>query len=193
MAEEQIKDASRSSVNLGIAPETNALPNAEIHRGTPDQFSRPATYLPGHARLSPGDVADGKPAAKSEQPGKADPMRQPTPVPHPVRASDFARGMGVPPPGTVAGLVSGERGAVGPVDPATALFGANGNRPDFGQLKEIDPSNALPNNDDARLRSRQPVIDTSPSTGTATPAITKTPDVTTPWGPPDAWSKDKAR
>lgn len=188
MAEEQIKDADRSSVNLGIAPETNALPEVEIHRGTPDQFSRPATYLPGHARLSPGNgIPQGKPAAKVEQPGLATPPDELSPTPHPVRAEDFARGMGVPPPGTVAGLVSGERGRVGPVDPETALFGANGHRPDGGQLKPIDPSNVVPNQDGARLVSRQPQIDTSPPDRGP---VYKTPEATSPWGPPDAWRKE---
>ncbi|HWW87041.1 MAG TPA: hypothetical protein VNZ26_25770 [Vicinamibacterales bacterium] len=175
MAEEQLKDVSRSSVNLGIAPETNALPEVEIHRGTPDQFSRPATYLPGHARLSPGDFSPSEPSTKSEQPGQADPLDDPTPTPHPVRAEDFARGFSENVPGQQKPS-PGSPPSRGPVTPGVALFGAAGARFDFGQLTPVEVRN-MPNNDDGAPMSTQPTI-------------TKAPEATAPWGPPDAWRKE---
>ena len=174
--DEQVRDHARSSVNPGIDPALNRLPNAEIHQGDASQFSRPSSYLPGHARLSPGDGRqDGNPAAKAEQLGQADPMQEPTPTPHPIRASDFAREIGTPVSGGAAGS-PGNPLSRGPVTPEVALFGQARHRFDFGQLTPVDVGN-IPNNDDGAPMQTQPTIN-------------KTPDAVAPWGPPDAWSKE---
>ncbi|MFI5399225.1 MAG: hypothetical protein ACHQ9S_27155 [Candidatus Binatia bacterium] len=175
MDDEMIRDATRSSVNLGIDPDLNAFPDAEIHQGDASQFTRDARYLPGHARLSPGDSSESKPAAKSENIGMDDPMQQPTPTPHPIRASDFAREMGTPESGGAAAS-PGNPLSRGPVTPEVALFGAARARFDFGQLTPVNVGN-IPNNDDAGPIQTQPTIN-------------KTPEATSPWGPPDAWNKE---
>ncbi|MGA7911383.1 MAG: hypothetical protein WCC30_07535, partial [Candidatus Dormiibacterota bacterium] len=165
-------------------------PDIEMHRGDASQFSRPATYLDGHARLSPGDHSESKPAAKSEQPGNADPMEQPTPTPHPIRAEDFARGMGAAHgDGAARPSPSNDHVRV-PVRPEVALFGAAADRFDYGQLTPVDVGN-IPNNDDGAPQHMRPAVDVSPSRGAdVAPDIVKTPEATAPWGKPGAWNKE---
>src|SRR5215831_4097930 len=53
-----LQGAPRESINPALAPENNALPNPELHRGDYGQFSRtePITDT-NHQRRSPGDNA----------------------------------------------------------------------------------------------------------------------------------------
>ncbi len=205
MADEQIKDASRSSINLGIDPTINALPDIEIHSGSSRQFVR-MDDIPGggRARRSPGNVAEPKPAAKSQNPGQADIMEQLPPQPHPIRAEDFQRAT----QGTANSATPLPAGPVvrGPVSPEDALFGPR-KRIDTGQQPDGQPvplsGGRVDNRDESGPRRRTPVIDTSPSVGANVVSdIAKTPEVTRPAttkqpdisflgrGPADAWGKE---
>ena len=110
-------------------------------------------------------------------------MEQPVPRPHPIRAEDFARGFSENVPGQQKPSPGPpSRGPVTPEERCSVLPGAWF---DFGQLTPVDVGK-LDNNDDAGV---YPVGSPHP----AKPAVTKQPDANSPWGPPDAWSKDKAR
>ena len=179
--DEQVRDQARSSVNPGIDPVLNALPDPEIHRGDADQFTRDATYLPGHARLSPGDGRqEGKPAAKSENPGLANPMDDPAPAPRVVRAEDFARGIGEFHDGA-ARTSPGNAPSRAPVTPEQALFGEV--RANVGVPMSVDVGR-MPNNDD-----HAPSHVSEPHA--AEPAVTKQPGISfLGRGPSGAWSKE---
>lgn len=172
--DEMIRDVTRSSVNLGIDPVLNALPNPTIMQGEAEQFSRDVTYLPGHARLSPGHHSESKPAAKSSQPGQADPMEKPAPAPRVIAAEDFARGIGAFHEGAQR-TSPGNAPSRAPVTPEDGLFG--GPRANVGVPVPVDVDH-MPNNDDDAPHA-------------AEPTVTKQPGLSfLGRGPSDAWRKE---